>query len=149
MDIIYVHNCVRVCHNKHLNYFPIWLSSASNRKKNLIPWGRRLHTLFRFLLSLSHGNFFQRLSRATTTIFFTASQFPSSNLRNNLNLLPIDFPTVFTLFLKILSIKKEDSFNINIDTYRYNHTVIKQACWIHTYCTYTCTHHYTHSHTDL
>lgn len=92
----YGHNmCTAVCEcecvrfNKHLNCFPIWLSSASDRTPNLIPQGHPLHTLFIFLLSLGYGNLFQPLSRPTTTIFLLPPT--RLNFRNILNLLPIDF----------------------------------------------------------
>lgn len=146
----YGHNmCTAVCEcecvrfNKHLNCFPIWLSSASDRTPNLIPQGHPLHTLFIFLLSLGYGNLFQPLSRPTTTIFLLPPT--RLNFRNILNLLPIDFPPEFTLLLKIQSIKKGDTFNAKVDTYRYYHTVVKQACRIHSYCAYTCTRQDTHT----
>lgn len=141
--IICAQLCVSVSACVSTNCFPIWLSSASDRTPNLIPQGHPLHTLFIFLLSLGYGNFFQPLSRPTTTIFLLPPT--RLNFRNILNLLPIDFPPEFTLLLKIRSIKKGDTFNTNVDTYRYYHTVVKTGLHnSHLLCIYMHTPGYTH-----
>ena len=137
MGTMIVHSCVCVG-TQMLELFHIQLKCTLNRTQNLYHKVINSKIYSYFYSLLRNGSFFQSLSRPGVAILLLPPA--GSRFRDVLNMPWIDFPSEFTLLLKIQSIKWGDNFNTNVDSCRYCHTVVKQACRNHTNCKYTCTH---------